>query len=204
MEYRVMARSDHSDALLLARVPAPEAVGALYERHVDAIYRFALRRCSNPQDVGDLVASVFVEMFAAAGSYDRRRGSARAWLLGIAVRCLADQQRVGYRQAELERRVGVRVEFELDEFEMVVDEIDAARAAPVVTRALSAELTDDEREIFLLVAADGLSVANAARALGVTAGAGRMRLARARRKLRLALEAPGRHRDQATAEGGRT
>ncbi len=199
-----MARSYHSDALLLARVPAPEAVGALYERHVDAIYRFALRRCSNPQDVGDLVGSVFVEVFAAAGSYDRRRGSARVWLLGIAVRCLADQQRAGYRQAELERRVGVGVEFEPDEFETVAEAIDAARAAPAVRRALSDELTDEEREIFLLVAADGLSVARAARALGVTAGAGRMRLARARRKLRAVLETPGQHRDEPTVEGGRT
>jgi RNA polymerase sigma factor (sigma-70 family) len=199
-----MARSNRSDALLLARVPAAEAVAALYERHVDAIYRSALRRCGNPDDVGDLVASVFVEMFAAAGSYDRRRGSARAWLLGIAVRCLADQQRRGYRQAELEQRVGRIAEFEQDEFDRVAEEIDAARAAPAVRRALSHELTDEEREIFLLVAADGLSVTSAARALGVTVGAGRMRLSRARRKLRIALEPPGRHRDETKAEGGRT
>lgn len=107
------------------------------ERHVDAIYRFALRRYHSPEDVADLVASVFVEMFAAAGRYDQRRGGARPWLLGIAVRCLADQQRVGYRQAELERRLGWRPEFEPDEFEMVAEEIDAARAAPVVRDALS-------------------------------------------------------------------
>jgi RNA polymerase sigma-70 factor, ECF subfamily len=198
-----MARSDNSDAALLARVPAPEAVAALYERHVDAIYRFALRRCASPQDVGDLVGTVFMEMFAAARSYDRRRGTARAWLLGIAVRCLADQQRDGYRQAELGQRLAWIAEFESDEFETVTDEIDAARAAPAVRQALSNDLTDQEREIFLLVAAEGLSVANAARALGVTAGTGRMRLSRARRKLRVAVESPGQHRDEPTVEGGR-
>jgi RNA polymerase sigma factor (sigma-70 family) len=200
----MMARSDKSDARLLALVPAPDAVAVLYERHVDAIYRFALRRCRDPEDVADLVASVFVEMFAAAAGYDQRRGSARAWLLGIAVRCLADQQRVGYRQAELEQRLGWRPEFEPDEFETVAEEIDAARAAPVVRRAMSRELTDEEREIFLLVAAEGLTVAKAARALGITAGTGRMRLLRARRKLRTALEAPRHRRDEPTVEGGRT
>jgi RNA polymerase sigma factor (sigma-70 family) len=199
-----MARSNNSDAQLLARVPARDAVAALYERHVDAIYRFAVRRCQSPEDVADLVANVFLEMFASAASYDRRRGSARAWLLGIAVRCLADQQRVGYRQIELAQRLGWRVELEPDEFETVAEEIDAARAALVVRRALSDALSAEEREIFLLVAADGLTVARASRALGVTAGTGRMRLSRARRKLRIALEAPGHELDERMVEGGRT
>lgn len=197
-----MAQTDDSDARLLARVPAPDAVASLYERHVDAIYRFAVRRCRDPHDVADLVANVFVEMLASAASYDRRRGSARVWLLGIAFRCLADQQRLGYRQAELERRLELRPDFEPDEFEVVTEAIDAARAAPALTRALSDELTAEEREIFLLVAADGLTVARAARALGVTPGTGRMRLFRARRKLRAALEAPAQRRDEPTTEGG--
>jgi DNA-directed RNA polymerase specialized sigma24 family protein len=51
--------SDDSDARLLSRVPAPEAVAALYERHVDAVFRFAVRRCRDPEDVADLVATVF-------------------------------------------------------------------------------------------------------------------------------------------------
>lgn len=197
-----MARRHSSDALLLARVPEPDAVAALYERHVDAVYRFAARRCRDPEDVADLVAIVFMEMFAAARGYDHRRGSARAWLLGIAVRCLADQQRAGYRQAELWQRLRGRPELQQDEYEIVAEEIDAARAAPAVRRALSEELTDEEREIFLLVAMDGLSVVGAARALGVRAGTARMRLARARRKLRPVLEVPEHHLDAPTVKGG--
>jgi RNA polymerase sigma-70 factor (ECF subfamily) len=50
-------------------------------------------------------------------------------------------------------------------------------------------LTPAERELFLLVADDGLSVAEAARSLGCSAVAGRMRLARARRKLRAVIDA---------------
>jgi RNA polymerase sigma-70 factor, ECF subfamily len=194
--------SDDSDARLLARVPAPEAVAALYERHVDAVFRFAVRRCRDPEDVADLVATVFLEMFASAAGYDRRRGGARAWLLGIAIRCLADQQRAGYRRAELQRRLAGAVEFDRDEYEAVEAAIDAARAAPAVEQALAGELTEAERELFLLVAEDGLSVAEAARAVGLRAGAARMRLARARRKLRQAIAGAAHGGHELTIEGG--
>jgi RNA polymerase sigma-70 factor (ECF subfamily) len=53
--------------------------------------------------------------------------------------------------------------------------------------ALAAQLTPSERDLFLLVAYDELSVAEAARSLGLTPVAGRMRLARARKKLKAAV-----------------
>jgi RNA polymerase sigma-70 factor (ECF subfamily) len=182
-----MEQFDPSDAQLLAEVPAADAVAVLYERHVDAVFRFAVRRSRNPEDVADLVATVFVELFASAPRYDRSKGDVRPWLLGIAVRCLADQRRAGYRRAELEQRLAASLQFEPDEYEAVEAAIDAARAAPAIERALTEKLTAAERELFLLVAEDGLAVVEAARALGLAAGTGRMRLARARRKLRLAM-----------------
>lgn len=191
-----MARDPLSDPDLLAAVPDAEAVRALYERHVDAVFRFAVRRCRNPQDVADLVSSVFLEVFSAAASYDRRKGEVRVWLLGIAARCLADQRRSDYRRAELAARLEAAPELRGDEHERVEAMIDAARLAPTAERALAEELTDAEQAVFLLVAHDELSVADAARSLGLSSVAGRMRLARARRKLRAAIDrgspSPGR------------
>jgi RNA polymerase sigma-70 factor (ECF subfamily) len=184
-----MGRDQSSDAELLAAVPAPWAVAALYERHVDAVFRFAVRRCREPADVADVVAAVFVEVFRAAASYDGRR-DARPWLLGIASRCLHDHLRAGYRQADLVEKLGFEPAFAGDEYERVEAMIDAARAAPALERALGEDLTTAERELFLLVACDALSVADAARSLGLSAVAGRMRLARARRKLRAAMDNP--------------
>jgi RNA polymerase sigma factor (sigma-70 family) len=174
------------DADLLAAMPDADAVRALYERHVDAVFRFAVRRCRNPEDVADLVSTVFLEMFSAASSYDRRRGEVRVWLLGIAARCLADQRRSDYRRSELASRLGSAPELRVDEHERVEAMLDAARLAPSAERAL-AELTEAEQALFLLVAHDELTVADAARALGLSPVAGRMRLARARRKLRAAM-----------------
>lgn len=185
-----MSHRGESDADLLARVPAPDAVAELYDRHVDAVFRFAVRRARDPEDVADLVATVFVELFSAAASFDRRRGEARAWLLGIASRCLADQRRAGYRRLALQDRLESVPEFRDDEYERVEQMIDAARRAPALERALSDRVTGAERDLFLLVADGGLTAAQAARALGLSPVAGRMRLARARRKLRAAMTHP--------------
>jgi RNA polymerase sigma-70 factor (ECF subfamily) len=182
-----MRLSRETDARLLSRVPAPDAVREFYERHVDAVFRFAVRRCSRPEDVADLVSSVFVEVFGAARTFDAHRGGARPWLLGIAARCLADQRRESHRHRQLADRAAGMPEPRDDEYEAVERMIDAARLAPAIDRALAADLTDAERELFLLVSHDELSVADAARCLGLTPVAGRMRLARARRKLRHAL-----------------
>ena len=185
-----MSRRQSLDADLLAAVPDADAVRALYARHVDAVFRYAVRRCRNPDDVADLVSTVFLEMFSSAASYDRRKGEVRVWLLGIAARCLADQRRSDYRRSALVTRLGTAPDLRGEEHEHVEAMLDAARLAPSAERAL-AELTEAEQALFLLVAHDGLTVADAARSLGLTPVAGRMRLARARRKLRAALGSGG-------------
>jgi RNA polymerase sigma-70 factor (ECF subfamily) len=178
-----------SDAELLARIPDPGAVAAFYERHVDDVLRFALRRCSDPADAADLMSIVFLEVFDSAAGYDERRGGARPWLYGIATRCLADLRAGGARQREIARRLGARPGFDDDEYERAEQMIDAAQRGPEVRAALSGALGEGEREMFLLVAADGLSPGEAARALGLRPVAGRVRRARARRKLRATLGA---------------
>jgi RNA polymerase sigma factor (sigma-70 family) len=176
------------DAELLRRIPDADAVERFYRRHVDAVLRFAARRCRTPEDVADLVSITFLEVLTSARGYNPRRGPARPWLLGIASRCLADQLRDGYRRAQALERLGARPALTPDEAETVERMIDSARLAAPLERALR-HLTDAERELLLLVAEDGLEVAQAARVLGIPAAAGRMRLSRARRKLRPYLNA---------------
>lgn len=108
-----MNRKQSVDADLLAAVPDADAVRALYERHV------------------------FLELFSAAASYDRRRSEVRVWLLGVASRCLADQRRSDYRRAEVAARRAVAPELRGDEHERVEAMIDAARLAPTAERALA-------------------------------------------------------------------
>ena len=74
-----------------------------------------------------------------------------------------------------------------DEYARLEERIDAARESRDVERAL-ATLDSRQREALLLVGHDGLSDREAAAALHVTPTAFRMRLSRARRALRRALD----------------
>jgi RNA polymerase sigma-70 factor, ECF subfamily len=111
--------------------------------------------------------------------------------LDIRTSISADQRRRGYRQAELTERLGHRLVLPEDEYARVEEMIDAARWSPTIEQALREQLTEAERSVFLLVAADELTPAQAARSLGIAAVVARMRLSRARKKLRGAVEAGG-------------
>jgi DNA-directed RNA polymerase specialized sigma24 family protein len=84
--------------------------------------------------------------------------------LRFAVRCLADTQRAQFRRDGLLQRLGTQPAFDDQEYERVEQMIDAARLSPRLAHALDRRLTPAERDLFLLVAADGLTPAEAARA----------------------------------------
>jgi RNA polymerase sigma-70 factor (ECF subfamily) len=109
---------------------------------------------------------------------------ARPWLFGIARLCLANATRSSDRAGRLGRRLA-------DSFEpgAVPDPATVhERSADVrLVRAALDELPDDDRELLTLIAWEGLTPTQAATALGLTAGAARVRLHRARARLRTAL-----------------
>ena len=175
------------DAQLLAALATdPAAFEEFYRRHVPAVTAFAVRRLDTPEDVADLVASVFLVVIESADRYDASRGRPVAWLMGIAANLVAARRRRSAREAKALRRVVGHRLLGPDDYAELEAQIDAASDARKVLRAL-AELPEGERDLVALVCLDGLSPGEAARALGVSSAAGRMRLARARRKLRAAL-----------------
>jgi RNA polymerase sigma factor (sigma-70 family) len=174
--------STASDAELLAHAGDPVMFEEFYRRHVQAVTRFATRRCGSADEVAELVSVVFVEALVSARGYDRRRGSARAWLLGIAVHCLADLRGERLRSTAALRRLSGTLVLCEDERVEIESRIDAERLYPAAVRALR-QLSPAELELLLLVEREGLSVADAARALGLSPVAGRVRLLRARRRL---------------------
>jgi len=179
-----------TDAELLARIPSdPGALDHFYRRHAGRVLAFAFRRCSHPDEAADVVSAVFLRVIDRPGSFDPDRGSAPAWLLGIAVRELADLRRDAGRRRALAERLGGRITFDEGEYELAEQRIDAARAADSLRRA-TRRLTASQREILLLVAADGLTPAEAASALGISPLVARVRLARARRRAQAELPSP--------------
>ena len=100
--------TEPSDRELLPRLGAdPVAFELFYRRHVDRVIRFAARRASEPADVADVTAATFVAAVGAAATYDPARGEPGAWLLGVAARLMANEQRRRLREAAALRRLGV-------------------------------------------------------------------------------------------------
>lgn len=159
----------------------------LYRRHVGRVVAFVVRRCSRPDEVRDLVAAVWLEVIASADSFDPSRGRAVPWLLGVASNVTASDARRRAREREATDRLAGRIVLDNDDYARLEGEIDAAAIAPEVRAAL-ARLPVGERAVMELVALDGLTPAQAADVLGLRPAAARMRLARARRKMRGAFE----------------
>jgi RNA polymerase sigma-70 factor, ECF subfamily len=165
----------------------PDAFERFYRQHVEAVQRFVARRVADPYLAADLTADVFVAVIESAGSYRRSRGEPVAWLYGIARNVVAGQHR--QKAKELRTNAQIRRRELVDEDDLVAlhERIDRESAARELYRDLL-RLPTGERAVLELVALDGLSVGEAGRALGIGAGAARVRLHRAPRRLRNRLD----------------
>jgi len=161
----------------------PAAFTEFYRAHVDEVTRFVTRRVADPQLAADLTADVFLAVIEAAADYRGSFGGPRTWLFGIARNVIAAEFRRSARQHRAEGLIAGRRLLDADDVDRLVAKIDAFRHVRELHEELKA-LPDGERAVLELVAVDGLSVAEAAAALGIRPVAARVRLHRARRALR--------------------
>lgn len=167
-------------AILGALASDPLALGVLYERHAAAVYRFLARR-TGANAAEDLLSEVFVAAAAArARVVPHSSGSALPWLYGIAINVVRHHFRRRRIQHAHAGDSGV-------DWEAVDARLDAQSRTAELRAALSA-LSEDERQVLLLVAWEGLPPAEVAQALGVSQTAARTRLLRARRRAQRALD----------------
>lgn len=176
------------DGALLVRVAADAAAfEALYRRYVGRVTAFAVTRCASAADVGDVVAQTFVRLLRVGERYDPERGMPSAYVFAVAAGALRDHYRADRRQQALVHRAAGRDLLSSDEIERLESAIDAARLAPVVEDALESVAVGDGQVLRMMAA--GASPSEAAREMGITPGAARLRLFRARRHVRSRLAA---------------
>ncbi|HEY3774805.1 MAG TPA: RNA polymerase sigma factor [Solirubrobacteraceae bacterium] len=182
-------RTEPSDRELLATLRAdPAAFELFYRRHVDRVIGYAARRLREPADVADLVGATFATVLTAAPSYDPERGEPSAWLLGIASHLIAGGSRRSRREAALLAKIAGRRLLDSDDIERLEERIEAEQSADALMGAIGT-LKPRAREALLLVGAEGLTPAEAAEVLGISAANFRMRLSAARRALGKSLNA---------------
>ena len=155
---------------------AAERFEALFERHHSHVAAYVRRRAGEAA-VEDAVAETFL---VAWRSLERLHGDPLPWLYGVARLVLANDSRSRRRRLALWARLAGQPQ----PSSAVCDEV----SEPL--RAALLALGEREREALLLIAWEGLTPAQAARASGCSAVAFRGRLYRARRRLAQELAAP--------------
>jgi RNA polymerase sigma factor (sigma-70 family) len=157
---------------------------ALYRAHVGPVTSFFARRAREPQTVGDLTADTFVEAISSFQSAPPRPGAERAWVFTIARRVYAKHCEQGARRDHAAMRAAVAGR-ELSDaaVEDLLERIDAEHLGGQLLEGL-AGLSPVEREALELVDLVGLTPREAAQMLELPAGTLRVRLFRARVRLR--------------------
>lgn len=159
----------------------PRALESFYREHVEAVQRFVARRVGTPDTAADLTADVFLAAIHAAESYDASRGTARAWLFGIARHQIADSFRAAAKDSRAQTAwIGSEL-IHSDDLQRIHERLDAEAASRELYSRLGS-IPDSERAVLELVALDDLSLVEAAAALGISTIAARVRLHRARRR----------------------
>jgi RNA polymerase sigma-70 factor, ECF subfamily len=186
---------------MLDRMSTNSAEGAferLYLEHHRAVLGYCARRASRA-DAWDATAEVFLvawRRFEDVPPDDE----ARAWLIGVAYRVLANQRRGSARRKRLfERMAGVA-----DRPPWPEDQLIRGEAAREVIDAL-AMLKPADREILQLAAWEELSPIEITEVLGISRQAVDQRYSRAKRRLARELErarSQDRRATQANSESG--
>jgi RNA polymerase sigma factor (sigma-70 family) len=155
----------------------------IYRSNVGAVTAYFARRCREPQDVADLTSETMVRAAGSFHAFDLRRGSARAWLFGIAAHVWAGYcAQVADRRDVMVRLAGNRP-LDASEIDELAAKIDAQQEGRELLERCSM-LSTKERAAIELVDLAELTPKEAAAALGVPRGVLRMRLSRARARLR--------------------
>lgn len=169
--------------IILASRQQPELFEVIFERHHGAVSRFAAGRMG-PDMAGDIASETFVRAFARRSRFRTDRESALPWLFGIAANVMRERRRKSMRRFGAYQRALSYQMSDDDRFEAeAAERLDATNRSEELRAAL-AELTDDEYQVFMLLAVAQFSYPDISEYLGIPIGTVRSRIHRARRKLR--------------------
>lgn len=150
---------------------------ALYTRYCDKVYRKCLSFTKNSERAEDFTHDIFIRVATKLGGF-REQAKFSTWLYSVTYNFCMDQLR-SPRQKEVysdEPYEGVGL---YDDDDAEVAEMEAQR----LNKALD-HLTSDERGLLMMKYQDDISIRDIAEAQKVTESAVKMRLMRAKEKLR--------------------
>lgn len=184
VDERRAAISDISDEALVAAcgIGDAAALGALFDRHHEAVYRLISRLLrSEPSEIDDLVQQTFLAAWRSANQFNGK-GAVRSYLFGIAANTVRHHIRGAVR-----RRAAI-ADLPPPATSGTPDQA-ALRAQQVHRLAMGLErLPDDLRVVYVMCDLEEVPGVEAARVLGMRVGTLGRKLHEARRALRKAIE----------------
>ena len=169
-------QADTSDAALIQQVRAgdPIALGALFDRHGEMVYRVCYRLLGRREDAEDAAQDVFGGLSVAVARYEEA-GTFDAWLRRVAVRTALMKRRAESRRPA----------------ESMADR-DAVGRAPDEALKITigdsiASLPAALRDVVVLRLIEGYAHDEIARLLGISVSASKTRLHRAIHQLQVTL-----------------
>ncbi len=176
--------TDKSNLAGFAAGARRERFETLYAEHHARVLSYVLRRTERTDDAADVVAETFLVAWRRLD--DVPVEEARLWLYGVA-RCVLSNHRRGER-----RRTQLAGQLRHDLAGRHSGSADEGEFAQLAAAFRS--LSDGDREVLALEAWEQLDAGEIAAVLGCSRNAARIRLHRARRRLRAAIASPTGHR----------
>jgi RNA polymerase sigma-70 factor (ECF subfamily) len=185
---------DESVLVQELRAGSEEAYEYLVRHHSGRMLAVLTRMLRNPEEAADALQEAFVQVFRAIDSFE---GSSQlgTWLHRIAVNValmrLRYQRRRPMKSIEdlLPRfKSDGHAEAPVPEWNLTADDLFEQQESREMVRRQIDELPEDYRTVLLLRDIEGLDTEETASVLGITAGAVKTRLHRARQALRALLD----------------
>ena len=156
--------------------------GQLYDRYVDQIYRFALRRTGDCKLAEDVTSATFEKALRHLSSHGWEGRSYKAWLYLLASQQIVEHHRRNQRYIAMTEDVKAEVDIE----KMTENSLQWAE----ILHAMR-DLSQDDQEIISLRLVDRLSNSETAEVIGCSPPNVSVRLYRALGRLRRLLDAAG-------------
>jgi RNA polymerase sigma-70 factor (ECF subfamily) len=181
---------DRTDEQLLTAMAAgdADAFDTFYARHLADLTGFFMRRVRSRELAFDLVAETFAVVITAHRDFDPARGSAGAWLFGIAANKLRESARRGQVEARARRRLAMEP-IALSEADL--DAVDglAGTTSEAALQAALGDLTAPQREAIWSRVVQERPYEEIARAMRCSQAVVRQRVSRGLARMRRELAA---------------
>lgn len=187
IESKVQAKQSRTNVPVQGK-PLPHDFEAWYHDHRSTVFRYVRFRVATREVAEDVTSEVFMKALRSLRRYDPSRAAPRTWLLRIARNAVTDHLRA------LKRRGSLHVS--LDRIPDLVADIPSQEARVLKQERIqtllngSQTLRKSDQEILSLRYGSGLSNGEIADHLGVSNNAVAVRLHRALKRLKSAVDGP--------------